>query len=264
MGAHDIEYSIFKAFDRFAGQGCHGVEEVHVEGAGSEEEALAGRHDLFCVEDDGGKDGMAGGEGEPEGAVVKGFEGFGGLVAGTFGVDAHMKAQFEHFLHFCEAVPAAGLTFTVDEDASGAIKETEDGDPGHFDLGDGLVTAGDKGVGDGDVDQGIMVADDDIRLAGCEFFAAPDAQGAAGERQENAHPYAREFDPGSCLLGFGSKIAEQEEGDQDDEHRRDKNNDHPYGPDAAEYGPEEIGSARRARSGGAVRRGGCAIIHAAI
>ena len=54
VGAHDIKYSFFEAFERFAGAGRHGVEEVHVKGAGSEEEALAWRHDLSGIEDDGG------------------------------------------------------------------------------------------------------------------------------------------------------------------------------------------------------------------
>jgi len=241
---------------------------VHVEGAGPEEEALVRRHDLSGIEDDRGHDGVAGGEGETEGAVVEGLEGLCGFIAGAFGVDAHVKAQIENILHFYKAFPAAGLALAVDEDTAGAVEESEDGDPGHFDLGDGLVTAGDKGVGDGDVDQGIVVADDDIGLAGCEFFAAADAQGAAGEWQENAHPYPRETDPDLCLLRLGSEIAEQEEGDENDEHRRNKDEDHPDGPDAAEDGQEAIEALEIARLGlrstGVVRYGGCTMIHAAI
>ena len=181
---------------------------------------------------------MAGGKGEAEGAVVEGLEGFSGLIAGAFGIDAHMKAHIEDLLHFYKTVPAAGLALAVHEDAAGAVKETEERDPRHFDLGDGLVTAGDSRVGYGDVDQGIVVADDDIGLPGCEFFATANAQRAAGKGQKNAHPYPRKPDPDPCFLRIGSKIAEQEEGDQYDQHCQDKNEDGPYGPDAAKHGPE--------------------------
>src|ERR1700743_2792175 len=86
-----------------------------------------------------------------------------------------------------------------------------------------------------------MVTADDIGLAGGEFFSAADAEGAAGQGEENAHPYTREVGPAAGLLGVGFEVAEQEEGDEDDQHGHDEDQDHPDGPDAAGEGPEEGG-----------------------
>ena len=106
---------------------------------------------------------------------MEGFQRFIGLIPRAFRVDAHMQSHFQCLFHGGEAFAAAGLAFPVDQYASRAVEDAEDGDLCHFDLGDGLVAAGDARVGNGDVDQRIVVAADDKGLAFCEFFAAADA-----------------------------------------------------------------------------------------
>src|SRR6185437_16157449 len=98
---------------------------VHMEPAGPDEKGLAGRHDLSAVEDDGGDDGFPGGNGQAEGAVMKGFQWIGSFIAGAFRVDAHMQTHVEHFFHFYKAFFAAGLAASVHQHATGAVEKTE-------------------------------------------------------------------------------------------------------------------------------------------
>lgn len=153
-----------------------------------------------------------------------------------------MKAHIEGIAHFIDAFPPAGLTFPVDQDTSRAIEHAEEGNLCHFDFCEGLIAAGDAGVGDGYVDEGVVVTGDDIGLAGCEFFAAADAEGAAGEGEEDAHPDAGEGGEVFCFLRVGAEIAEHQKGDHDDEHRDEEQEDGPDGPDAAEDRPDDPGA----------------------
>ena len=265
---HYPEDLLFERFDRVIRPRSDGVEELHIQPGGAEIEALAGGHDLAGVEDDGGEDWPAGVEGETEGSVMEGFERVARLIAGAFGIDAHVEAHVEGLFHFDEGFAAGVLAFSIDEDAAGAIDHAEEGDAGHFDLGDGLVAAGDAGVGDGDVEECVMIADDDIGLARGEFPAAADGEGAAGEGEEDAHPDAGHAGEGGGLLRVGAEVGEGEEEGEDDEHRDDEEEDDPDGPEGGEEGPGAGGFA-----GGGGLAGGrrfcilvfaCRLIHAAI
>jgi len=238
---HYYEYPLFEGFDGVVWLGGNWVEEVHGEGVGAEVEGFAGGHDLAAVEDDAGDDGFAGVEGEAEGAVVEGFEGFGGFVAGTFGVDTHVQAHFEGLFHFCKAFAAAGFAAAVDQHAAGAVHQAEDGDLRHFYFGDRFVAfAGYAGRGDGDVDKRVVIADDDVGLVFGEFFLAFYSQRGSGEGEEDAHPNPRERCETDGFFRVGLGVGEQEEGDHEDQHGDGEDQDDPDGPDAGEDVPEGI------------------------
>ena len=240
MILHDPEHPLFEALYCLARRCDHRRQEMHSEPVRAEIKGLAGRHDLPAVEDEGGNDSLAGVQGQPECAVVEFFQGLIRLITGPFGVETHVEAHLQHFFHFSKAIPPAVLIFTVHQHAASPVHKAKYRDLRHFYFSDRLIAAGDKGCGDRDVHQGIVVANDNIGLAIPEMFPSFHPQRTAGQRQKNIHPYPRHPDEASGLLRILSEIAEEQERDQEQQHGDDEDNDDPNGPQA----PDEITRAR--------------------